>query len=249
MDPSLWDKNGPLKCPILRLAVAGVIFAFCAYYLIVGLTLVDSVTGILAIKTQPISMMIIGAIILKERLTWKEILIGLLMLVLIMFITTKGTFQLAEITTGVVILLIVPIFWNIGHTLAKPFLEHKALTVIEFVFIRITITSIILTILFAFMGDWGDLRFLTNTPALISILSMTVIFTLAHNSWYQTVKRLPLSVASMIVIPSPALTALLAYVITYEPLFYYHYIGIVGEIIGLYALILIQRRKANNQIN
>jgi drug/metabolite transporter (DMT)-like permease len=72
---------------------------------------------------------------------------------------------------------------------------------------------------------------------------MSFIFACSHNTWYQTVKRLPLSIASLIVIPSPVITAFLAYLITHEPLYYYHYVGIVGEILGLYALILIQQKQ------
>ncbi len=228
---------------VLRLTFAGIIFAGCAYYLIVGFTLVDSVTGILAVKTQPISMMIIGAIFLKEKLSLQEILIGITMLVLIIFITTEGTFNLGNLSIGVIYLLIVPIFWNIGHSIAKPFLSNYILSVPEFVFIRIAFTSIILGFVFLIIGNKEDLIILSEKKALISIFSMGALFGILHTCWYQAVRALPLSIASLIVIPSPVVTAILTFFITHEPLFYYHYIGIFGEILGLSALILIQSKK------
>ncbi len=231
----------------LRLIVCGVIFAGCAYYLIVGFTLVDSVTGILAVKTQPISMMLIGALFLKEKLSVKEVLLGIVMLVLIIYVTTKGTFNIGELSLGVVYLLVVPVFWNVGHSLAKPLLSNNVMSVPEFVFVRISFTSVILGIVFLIVGNIDSLALLNNSHALASIFGMGCLFAILHTCWYQAVRNLPLSIASLIVIPSPVVTAILTYFITKEPLFYYHWVGIVGEIGGLSALIFIQKCKKKKE--
>ncbi len=243
--PSDGEKSLTLskKQKIFRLSLAGFIFAGCAYYLIVGFSMVDSVTGILAIKTQPISMLIIGVVFLKEKLSWKESVIGVGMFVLIIFITTKGSFDIGNLSPGVLYLLVVPIFWNVGHSLAKPFLSDGLLSIPEFVFIRIAFTSIILGVVFLIVGDVDDLSVLMSRDALVSIFSMGFLFSLLHTCWYQAVRALPLTLTTLIVIPSPVVTAILSYFITQEPLYYYHYVGIVGEIIGLSSLILIQTQS------
>lgn len=227
----------------LRLFIAGVIFAGCSYFVIVGFSLVDSVTGILAVKTQPISMMIIGALFLRERLSIQVVGVGAIMLVLIAFIVTRGTFDLGNLTVGVVYLLIVPIFWNIGHSIVKPLLTQSILTVPELVFVRIAFTAVILGMVFLLSGNKADLAILSHRDSLVSIFSMGALFTVIHLCWYQAVRALPLSIATFIVIPSPAVTAVLTFFITHEPLYYYHYIGIAGEIILLYALIFFHRRN------
>jgi drug/metabolite transporter (DMT)-like permease len=239
------DKIPPFTTrDIARLVVAGVIFAFCAYYLIVGFSMVDSVTGILSVKTQPISMMVIGALMLKERLSAKEIAVGMVMLVLMVYIVTGGTFQIASLSLGVIILLIVPVFWNIGHSIAKPFLQKKLLTISEFVFIRIGITTLILSVLFSIAGDPAELGNLASPAALVSIVVMGLLFAFLHTFWYKTVRALPLSIASFIVLPAPIVTAILAFFITQEPLLPYHLIGIGGEILCILSLIFIQKKKA-----
>ncbi|MBN1686570.1 MAG: DMT family transporter, partial [Spirochaetales bacterium] len=213
------------------------------YFVIVGFSLVDSVTGILAVKTQPISMMIIGALFLRERLSIQVVGVGAIMLVLIAFIVTRGTFDLGNLTVGVVYLLIVPIFWNIGHSIVKPLLTQSILTVPELVFVRIAFTAVILGMVFLLSGNKADLAILSHRDSLVSIFSMGALFTVIHLCWYQAVRALPLSIATFIVIPSPAVTAVLTFFITHEPLYYYHYIGIAGEIILLYALIFFHRRN------
>ncbi len=227
----------------LRLFIAGLIFAGCSYFVIVGFSLVDSVTGILAVKTQPISMMIIGALFLRERLSIQVIGVGTIMLVLIAFIVTEGTFNLGNLTIGIVYLLIVPIFWNIGHSIVKPLLTNNILAVPELVFIRIAFTAVILGIVFLISGKKSDFVILSQSDSLVSIFSMGALFTIIHLCWYQAVRALPLSIATFIVIPSPVVTAILTFLTTREPLYYYHYIGIAGEIVCLYALIFFHNRK------
>jgi drug/metabolite transporter (DMT)-like permease len=231
---------------VVRLSVVGVIFAACSYYVIVGFTLVDSVTGILAVKTQPISMIIIGAIFLKERLSIQEIAVAACMLGLITFIITKGTFDLGNLSIGVVYLLIVPVFWNIGHSVIKPLLTNEILTVPEFAFIRIAFTAVILGIVFLITGKRSDLVILSHSGSLLSIFSMGALFATIHLCWYHAVRALPLSIATFIVIPSPVVTAILTFLITHERLYYYHYVGTAGVIIGLYAMISFH--KKNKQI-
>jgi drug/metabolite transporter (DMT)-like permease len=241
-------KNPFTKQQIMvRIVVSGLIFAGCAYYLIVGFTLVDSVTGILAIKTQPISMLVIGAIFLKEKLSGREIFIGLLMFLLIIFLATEGTFMIGNFSIGIIYLLIVPIFWNIGHSMVKPLLNYKILTVPEYVFIRISFTAGILGVVFFIVGDKNQLNSMWVPNAIVSIVLMSILLATANICWYQAVRALPLSFATFIVIPSPVITAFLAYLITQEPLFSYHYIGIIGEIVCL--SLLIQTKKNNKQID
>jgi drug/metabolite transporter (DMT)-like permease len=230
---------------VARLVIAGTIFAFCAYYLIVGFSLVDSVTGILSVKTQPVSMLVIGAVMLKERLSAKEIAVGMVMLVLMAYIVTGGTFQVGNLSMGVIILLIVPVFWNVGHSIAKPFLNKRMLTINEFVFIRIGITTLILSVLFLIAGDQAELGNLASPAALVSIIVMGLLFAFLHTFWYKTVRALPLSIASFIVLPAPIVTAILAFFMTQESLLPYHLIGIGGEILCILMLILIQKKKAS----
>jgi len=165
------------------------------------------------------------------------------MIVLMIYIVTEGTFHVVDLSMGVIILLIVPIFWNIGHSIAKPFIQNRMLTVNEFVLIRIGFTAAILGVLFVFVGDTADLARGMSSDALVSIFSMGILFAFLHTCWYRAVRALQLSIVSFIVLPSPVVTAILTFFITRESLYPYHFIGIGGEILGMLFLIMVQKKK------
>jgi drug/metabolite transporter (DMT)-like permease len=189
-------------------------------------------------------MVLIGVLFLKEKLTWQEAGVGLVMLVLMAYVTTRGTFQVTDIPLGVVYLLLVPVGWNVGHALIKPYIQHGMLSVVEFVFIRISFTVVILTFAGVLLGGFDEIAVLLVPGALISIIGMGVLLGLSHTAWYSTVKRLNLSLASLIVIPSPVVTACFYYFLLHQPLFVYHYVGIFGVILCLLSLMRLQRRKS-----
>lgn len=227
-----------------RLVVIGVIFAVCGYLLLYGLNEVDSVTGILAIKTQPISMIFIGYFMLGERVNYKEILCSLMLILGAIYVASDGTMNLADMSEAVFILLIIPIFWNIGHALAKPLIKSGTLTVTELVFGRIGFVTLFLTLFYLGIQQGTDFSQIFNVQYVLPMVALGLLWLMLHLCWYAGVKRLKLSVISSIVVPTPLVTAVLSFLFENERLYYYHFIGMAIEIFGLYGLVYLQ--KASN---
>lgn len=237
------EKNFTKKQIMIRLIIIGFIFAVCSYFLLYGLNLVDSITGIIAIKTQPISMIIIGFFMLKERVDYKEVICSISLIIGAIYVASDGTMNLSNISGAVVILLIVPVFWNIGHALAKPLIRTGTLSVSKLVLGRIGFVTLFLTLFYLLFEQGDDFEQILNMDYLSPMLLMGLLWLMLHLCWYGGVKRLKLSVVASIVVPTPLVTALLSYIFENEQLYYYHFIGIIVEIAALYGLVYLQKKE------
>ncbi|MBD3350555.1 MAG: EamA family transporter, partial [Candidatus Lokiarchaeota archaeon] len=186
------------KQVLIRLMMMGCIFAICSYLLLYGLNQINSVTGIIAIKTQPISMIVIGFLMLGEKVNFKEILCAILIILGAIFVATEGTMMFYEISESVIILLVIPIFWNIGHAIAKPLLKNDTLNVYQLVLGRIGFVSLFLAI-FYIIGDRRNVEQLTKFDYLLPMFSMGFLWLILQICWYNGLKHLKLAILASIV--------------------------------------------------
>jgi drug/metabolite transporter (DMT)-like permease len=231
---------------IIRLLLIGLIFSFATYFVFLGYQSVDNVTGSIAVKTQPISMLIIGAIFLKEKVTLKESLSAGIMLLSVYYISTAGTMKMGEITPGIIYLLIAPTLWNIGHAITKRLFTDEILTVEQLILIRLGLSGLFTYLLFIILYDSETIWSFNSPKYLPSIYGMVFVYVMLHSFWYRTIKEIDVSLATSIIIPGPVVTVLLTYFFIKQPLYSYHFIGLIGTLIGLYGLLFMKNRKKNS---
>jgi drug/metabolite transporter (DMT)-like permease len=222
----------------------GIIFAIATYYYILGLTLAGSVSGSIALKSAPIYSLIIGVIFLKEKLHPIDVLITLLMLIGLFYLATAGTFAMTEFSLGFAILLLVPLMWTIGHAMSKPYLVKGLISTPTLIIVRTGIVFVILFVASLFVIGWGPIYSILTGPIYVgfsALMGLTYLF--MHYCWYKSISTLELSTASALVIPSPAITTILALLITQEEVHAYHIIGMLAMFIGLYSLIFIKSKR------
>jgi drug/metabolite transporter (DMT)-like permease len=229
-----------------KLIIVGLIFAIATYLVIYGYSSTDSISGAVAVKTQPISMLFIGALVLQEKITGWQLFFTGIMLTSIYYMTTKGTWDPGQFSTGFIALLIAPILWNIGHSLVKPFLQTKKMTTPQLIFFRTLISTIILGTTYLIITGSQFLWQIFQWEYFLSMFLMGVNYLILHYFWYRTITEIKLTVATAIIIPAPVITTISAYFITHEYLQYYHLIGMVGSISALYGLMWAENHKDNS---
>ena len=69
-----------------------------------------------------------------------------------------------------------------------------------------------------------------------------------HIFWYNSIKRIDLTLATSLIIPAPVLTAIFAVIFLGESFDTYHLIGMAGTFIGIYGLLLAQKKKQEKHI-
>jgi drug/metabolite transporter (DMT)-like permease len=237
---------------MVRLFIIGLLFSVATIGQVYGLSEAGSISGSIALKTAPIYSMMYGSLFLGEKITIIQILITIILFLGLVYMGTKGTFQLDQFSWGVGVLMIVPFFWAIGHGLTKPLLEKKVISSAQIILIRNAICSILIGILYLSIAGTRDFWQLLSPIHVLYMFLIGFNSMVMHYAWYKSISIIDISVASALAIPSPVLTTFLALLITHEALELFHIIGLSVSLLGLYLLILVQRKKeriiqSNNQ--
>ncbi len=237
-----WKKN------IWLLMFIGILFALNQVLFFVGYSLSGAINGSLTQKTTVFFGIILGYLILKERVTKLQIIFSFV-LFLGLAISITQFFTLINISSsilfGVGILLLITFLWMIGHTLTKPIFSRNEATPIQMVFIRNFLSGVILisTYLLIFTPN---LNIFIEPANLLFFFTMGSVYGAGLVCWYLTLSYLNVSKATTIFSPTPITSAIFATLILGENFTIAHLIGIVLIIV---SIIVIVNQKDNNKIS
>jgi drug/metabolite transporter (DMT)-like permease len=231
----------------LRLGIIGVLFSAAIIGTVFGLSNAGTIAGSTALKTSPLYSMILGAMMLRERMSIGQIFMAILMLTGLYYMATAGTWQIEQFSWGIGVLLLVPLLWAIGHALAKPILQQEIVSVTGIIMIRTGICTILIGSIYLPLYGFASLSYLFSPRHLLFMMTMGGVFGAIHIGWYHSIKKIQLGVASALVIPSPIITAILAVLFVQDKILPYHIVGMVSSIIGLYGLIVLERKRAKQK--
>jgi len=215
----------------------GAIFAVATYLLVVGLSISDPSTGSVAMKTMPISSVIIGYFFLGERLTWRHVACIVAMLAAVVFVATKGTFLLGELSVGAVLLLVPPALWSVGHAMSKKLLTSGVVSATQMIAIRTSMSGAMLFVMYIVATGGSSAWQILDGSYLIFMILMGINYAAMHYCWYKALQRIDMSLATGIGIPSPIVTALLAATLLGSPVQWYHLIGMAASFAGMFGLL------------
>lgn len=228
-----WKNN------IGLLVFIGFIFAINQIFFFVGYDMAGAINGSLTQKTTVFFSMILGYLILKEKITKLQLLFSVV-LFLGLTIGITQFFSLLQfnitILIGVVILLVISFLWMIGHTLTKPIFNRKEATPIQIVFIRNFISGFILLITY-FIFFPIDYKIWFDTDNLLFFLIMGIVYGSGLICWYKTLSYLDISKATIIFAPTPITAAIFASFILGESFTIYHLIGVILVITSIIVIV------------
>ena len=228
-----WKNNLKL------LIVIGIIFGANQILFFIGYEMAGAINGSLTQKTTVFFSMILGYLILKEKITKLQIVFSF---VLFFGLTIGITqfFSLIELTVsiliGVGILLMISFLWMVGHTLTKPIFDRKEITPIQMVFVRNLLSGIIL-ILTYFIFFPIDYRIWVDPNNIFYFFIMGTAYGSGLICWYKALSYLDVSKASTIIAPTPIVSAIFATLILGEKFTIFHLIGMILVIVSIIIIV------------
>lgn len=225
----------------------GILFAVNQVLFFVGYTLSGVINGSLTQKTTVFFGIILGYLILKERVTKLQIIFSFV-LFFGLAISITQFFTLLNVNTtvliGVGILLLITFLWMVGHTLTKPIFSRNEATPIQMVFIRNFISSVTLlsTYLIFFTPD---LMLFSDPINLLFFLIMGAVYGAGLVCWYLTLSSLDVSKATTIFAPTPISSAIFAIFILGSS---FTIANLLGTVLIIVSIIVIVNQKDSEKI-
>ncbi|MFW9901586.1 MAG: DMT family transporter [Candidatus Thorarchaeota archaeon] len=231
-----WKKN------ISLLVFIGLLFSVNQVLFFIGYDLAGAINGSLTQKTTVFFGLLLGYLILKERITKLQIAFSFILFIGLAISITQF-FTLIDINNfvliGVGILLLITFLWMIGHTLTKPIFNRNEATPIQMVFIRNFISGLILisTYLIFFTPN---LNLFIEPANLLFFLTMGAVYGTGLVCWYLTLSYLDVSKATTLLAPTPISSAVFASFILGEQFTIAH---LIGTILIIISIVIIMKEK------
>ncbi|WP_456321749.1 DMT family transporter [Palaeococcus sp. (in: euryarchaeotes)] len=207
-------EENPAHIPkTFLIGLFGTALAYLSYSY--GARLSTAINASLITRAEVLFSFALSYVLLKERITKKQAIYSLLVLLGLILVITQG--RIITPKRGDVLLLMVPLFWQIGHVIAKnlPYNPYLIATM------RNTFGGLLL---FMFALSSGlEFHPLSIAEGIIIAVGQVV--------WYLSIKRINLSKATAIITPAPAVAIGLS-ILLGERFTLYHAAGFVLMTLG-----------------
>ena len=235
---------GSLRKNVWLLLLIGIIFGINQLLFFVGYKLAGEINGSLTQKTSVFFGLIYGFLLLKEKISRIQIVFSTVLFFGLVIAITQGSFNFfslkADILIGLLIVLLITAMWMFGHTMTKPLFSKKDLTPIQMVFIRNILSGFILLTTFVIFSPVGLIVFYNPLNWFFFIL-MGTVYGIGLFCWYKTLSYLDVSNATIVLSPTPIVTAIFATFILGAVFTVFHLIG--SAIVILSVIIIVKQKK------
>lgn len=214
---------------LVFIALAGTVFADTMYLYALSTNL-PVLNAVLIGHMQPIIVVLIGFLVLKEDKLTKYDYLGILIVIIAgLLVTTKTASRLSEMkfgSSGDLIVLAATFGWAIAGIIMRKYLRDMDAGVITFY--RFTIASIVLLIIFPFASSF------TN-PNIYQVL-VGVVVGIGYIFFYEGLKRIKAAQAAALELSTPFFAAILGFLILGELVTPMQALGIALLFVGVYFL-------------
>jgi drug/metabolite transporter (DMT)-like permease len=235
-----WNFKKFKKTSWKNLFLIGLIGGSIAFWLFFqGLKMTTSGRAAFLHKTLPLFATLLAFFFLKEKITKKQVL-AMLIMILGVFLISINKISL-DVRMGDFLVIAATILWATENTLAKKVMfERESNWVVTFS--RMFFGSLILFSIIFITGKIG-LLFSLTTQQLIYIIISTLILYLYVLFWYWGLRYINLSKASTILLISPFISLILGAIWLNEKVFFLQILGSVLIIIGAYIILKIKSER------
>lgn len=224
--------------------LTGALFGLSTYMFVVAAEKAGPVSMVIALQAYPLFATLWEALFLGKRKSPLELFFMLLMLLALVYLTTEGTFRVADISWWSAFALGIPLIWSIAHLLLRHVLTTTAITPNQVTISRLVISGAFLLLLALAVGSPGALA-----GAFIAIdfqkaaLILGVAYYLELILWFYAMRHIDVSLASSVTVPAPAVTMLLTLLLLGGEVAAYQVAAMMVIVIGMYGLIFAGRRR------
>ncbi|MDI3476038.1 MAG: hypothetical protein PWQ79_1799 [Thermococcaceae archaeon] len=207
------EKPAELKKTFLTGLFATAI-AYSLYSL--GTSMSTAVNSAIITRLEVFYSLAIGWLLLRERVSGKALTASLMLFGGVFLVLTQGRWITPR--KGDVLLLLTPLFWQLGHAVAK-FTDYSPLTIAT---LRNTFGFLLLL----------PVALMSGIQFTGLALAEGVIIAAIQALWYASISRINLSKATAILTPAPAVTIAVAIAFLGEKVGVYHLLGFLLVTIG-----------------
>ena len=227
--------------------IVGITFSLVMFLYYSGLEIAGSINGVLALKTTAFFGLIFGYLLLKEKINIVQIIFSCLLFFGLIVAVTQGNFSLLQLNFGVILIIICAAIWMVGHTITRPYLQKEIISSSEIIIWRNLMTAIVLLLSYLIIFSPLKMFNLLIDPnnAFYYILG-GVIYGINVFCWYQIIKYLDVSIATIIITPQVIFTAIFASILLGEAFTIYHLIGLILILISI-IVINLKRSKPKSE--
>ena len=232
-----------MKRNLWLLVFIGIIFSVNQFIFFIGYRLAGAINGSLTQKTSVFFGLLYGYLLLKEKISKIQIIFSLVLFVGLVIAISQGALNFlsfnSDILIGVLLVLMITALWMFGHTMTKPMFSRNDFTPTQMVFIRNMMSGVILIITFLIFSP-VDLSVFLNPFNQFFFIIMGTVYGLGLFCWYKTLSYLDVSNATIILSPTPIVTAMFATFFLGELFTIFH---LIGSVVVIFSIIMIVKQK------
>ncbi|WP_414833445.1 DMT family transporter [Afifella sp. YEN Y35] len=223
--------------------LTGAMFAVATYMYVVAAKRAGPVSMVIALQAYPLFAILLEAVLLGKRKSTTELGFTALLLAALVYLTTGGTFRVADISWWSAYTLGIPALWAIAHVLLRQVLMTTSITPNQVTVTRLVISGIVLLALQAVIGEPGALlQGFTDPTFQKAAILLGVAYYLELVLWFNAIRHIDVSVASSITVPTPAVTMLITVVVLGGHVETFQILAMVVICVALYGLLFAGRQ-------
>lgn len=219
--------------------VTGAMFGGSTYMYVVAAERAGPVSLAIALQAYPVFATLVERLFLGKRKSGAELFFTALMIAALVYLTTEGTFRVADISWWTVFALGIPLLWSVAHIMLKRVLETTPATPNQVTVSRLVVSGGCLLVLAVVIGDGAGLLAAGIDPSFQrAAIVMGVAYYLELILWFHAMRHIDVSLASSVTVPAPAVTMLLAVLVLGDSLQTYQLLAMALIAAGMYGLVL-----------
>jgi drug/metabolite transporter (DMT)-like permease len=228
--------------------LTGAMFGLSTYMYVVAAEKAGAVSMVIALQAYPLFAILWEALFLGKRKSRAELGFTVVMIAALIYLTTEGTFRVAEISWWSAFALGIPLLWSIAHILLRQVLVTTDVTPNQVTVSRLVVSGACLLLLHAVFGEPGALTAgLGDVAFLRAAMVMGVVYYLELILWFYAMRHIDVSLGSSVTVPAPAVTMLISIAVLGEGVQTYQIVAMCVIALGMYGLLLAGRRAAHGQ--
>ncbi|WP_457919820.1 DMT family transporter [Candidatus Lokiarchaeum ossiferum] len=231
---------------ILSNIIIGIIFAVALIIQFYALPIAGAILSSIVLKSSLIFSMLIGVVLLHEKVTKQQLVFTLTLLFGLFFTLTNGFAAVVEMNIGAIMLFFLPLLWMFGHYFTKKLMDVQKSPPMTIVISRTAIGSLVLGIFYVIAFPDRSIFILLDLQNLLSLLLAGVVYSIIHICWYKVLQYMDLSKSTTIYALTPIVTSIFALIILNEKFTVIHLIGITVVIISILFFYREHPKKENN---
>lgn len=219
----------------------GTLFALAGWFYVLGFERAGAVNAAIALQAYPLFAAGLEAVLFGRRKGAAELGFTALVLGALYWLATGGTGRLGGLSAWFLVALAVPALWTVAHVMLRQTLLTHSVTPAQVTASRLVVVTGILLPLAAWLDPAGLAAALSDMRTQGFAAAMGLAYYLELLLWFHAVRHIPVSLASTITVPAPAVTMALAWALLGDAVAMWQVGALVVVVFGLVGVLMTAR--------